>query len=317
MVQEVIITTAAVILGISTLYYLLLRLAQNAWVGDIPPGPTSYPGIGCLLLYLKIPELVHQIEKYFIVYGNIFTMKCGRQKVVFTLGNESLMKATKEKQIENTTIRDFSKVFSAVNTTLKSQEVVYLQNIWDASFLEMLKVREDDAALMRLIADKICQEDEKIALENGLLTASPSSKDLLKSKNDANIILEDGLEPEVLENLSDILKQRPLHWRGLFFKYFGGWRQNKLARVEIQEKIEEIQEYLNTSSQTLNIQTEKRFLLILYLLVKLSKLQHFSAQKSDLQLGPDVCGWRTFTCQEYADIQKYKVPKYTLIVAKI
>ena len=51
------------------------------------------------------------------------------------------MKATKEKQIENTTIRDFSKVFSAVDTTLKSQEVVYLQNIWDASFLEMLKGR--------------------------------------------------------------------------------------------------------------------------------------------------------------------------------
>ena len=44
--------------------------------------------LGCLLLYLKIPELVHQIEKYFIVYGNVFTMKCGRQKVVFTLGNE-------------------------------------------------------------------------------------------------------------------------------------------------------------------------------------------------------------------------------------
>ena len=29
---------------------------------------------------------------------------------------------------------------------------------------------------------------------------------------------------------SEVLLERPLCWRSLFFQFFGGWRKNKIAR---------------------------------------------------------------------------------------
>jgi len=320
MVQEVIIGVAAVILSISFVYYLLLRCAQNDWFGEIPPGPTKYPFLGSLWYYLGISDFIKEIEKNFILYGNIFTMKCHRQKVVFIYGLESIMPAVKEDQVENTTIRDFVQIFTTVQRKIKKREIVYLQNLWDLSFIQMLKVRDDDAALLKLIAQKIREEDEKIALENGLLQSTTSlspcsSKTLLKSNSD--IILEDGIEDEVFENLSEVLLERPLCWTSFFFQVFGGWRKNQIARSAVRKLLLQVQKYLNESLQTLNLKTEKRFLLIIYLLVKMSKMQSSTVQKSDMYLGPDLCGWRSFRCLEYAEIHhKYQVPKHSLIICK-
>lgn len=318
MVEEVVIATAGVIFGISCVYYLLLRCAQNDWIGEIPHGPKQYPVLGCLLFYLKIPDLMHEVEKNFLVYGNIFRMKCWRQKVVFVNDLENLIVGVKERQVENTTISHFSKLLSTVQTYIKKKEVVYLQNIWDSSFIHMIKVVDDDSALLKLIAEKISEEDEKVALENGLINQlSPcSSKTKLKCNSDANIILEDGLEQEVLDDLSEVIKKRPLLWKHFFFKYFGGWSQNKIARNEVRRCLVTVQEHLSNSMQILNIQTERRFLLILYLMVKLTNLKHHSIQKSDLALGPDICGWRTYICQEYADVAQYKIPKHSIIISK-
>ena len=44
--------------------------------------------LGCLLLYLKFADLLHEVEKNFLVFGNIFQMRCWRQKVVFVNGTE-------------------------------------------------------------------------------------------------------------------------------------------------------------------------------------------------------------------------------------
>ena len=36
-----------------------------------------------------------------------------------------------------------------------------------------------------------------------------------------------------------------------------------------------------------------------------------------MYLGPDLCGWRSFRCLEYAEIHhKYQVPKYSIIICK-
>ena len=49
------------------------------------------------------------------------------------------MPAVKEKQVENTTINDFVQIFTTVQRKIKKREIVYLQNLWDLSFIQMLK----------------------------------------------------------------------------------------------------------------------------------------------------------------------------------
>ena len=49
------------------------------------------------------------------------------------------MPAVKEKQVENTTINDFVQIFTTVQRKIKQREIVYLQNLWDLSFIQMLK----------------------------------------------------------------------------------------------------------------------------------------------------------------------------------
>ena len=50
-----------------------------------------------------------------------------------------MMVSVKESQVENTTISDFTKLFSTLQTYIKKKEVVYLQNIWDSSIIQMLR----------------------------------------------------------------------------------------------------------------------------------------------------------------------------------
>ncbi len=57
------------------------------------------------------------------------------------------MPAVKEDQVENTTIRDFVQIFTTVQRKIKKREIVYLQNLWDLSFIQMLKGKRMNAML--------------------------------------------------------------------------------------------------------------------------------------------------------------------------
>jgi len=201
----------------------------------------------------------------------------------------------------------------------KRREVVFINKVWENHAHAFHKALDSDVKLIRMLAEKVDEEDTKQALENGDLIKPPaklnvqnfkvvhSGVDLLDETEE-----EPNLDEDVLHNIRDVLLSSPHSWIGSSVMAFN--QQNKTRRIKGKYYFQDLKGYLESMRVLCNIQTEKKFLLLLFILIKLSNRSRLS--ESDLELGPDVMGWRSFFCQDYAEVEEYHFPKKSNVYSR-
>jgi len=311
MIPDSVIIILGSIIGFCFVYYLILKLASNGWIGEIPGCPVpSLPLFGCLSVYLRTVDLNELIEKSFGDCGWIFQLRCMRQKIVFIEDHQVLSDAMEMKQIKFTTISELATALHRLGLKyIKRRELVFLTKVWQKHVHQFYKEKNHDVQLMNLIADKIFEEDTLESIEQGELTSPPQKMHQVRmDESDPKPC------PDTIENLRCILLQCPHLWIGSKLFYFLNWRQHKIKRLKGNYLFTEVKEYVEDCLRLCNIFTEKKFLLFMFILIKMSSLQ--SLTKTEHALGPDIGGWRAFVCQEYAEVKQYKIPKKSLIFSK-
>jgi len=243
-------------------------------------------------------------------------MRAGLQKIVFIQHNDELLHALEEKQILNTTIRDLVSALRKFGMKrFKKREIIFVQKVWD-NHISTFNTVSDDASLIKKIADKIFEEDASQTIKEGHLVDIPAKLDSFKpSLETQEAIEQEKLTSETVQTLRHLLLEHAHIWLSspLIFLYTCRKQKQKQIRSEGETCFAELKGYLETGLIEQNIYTEKKFLVLIYLLVKLSSVS--TTGKSELNLGPDVGGWRSYACQSYGRIGDYEVPKKTNIYA--
>jgi len=309
MVPDYVLIIGGIVVGFCFVYYLILKLASNAWIGSIPPGPTTpIPFLGCLSVYLSSVELNNTIEENFQKYGCIFQLRCLRQKIVFVDDHQVVYDAMENKEIEYTTIRDFATALHRLGLKyVKRREVAFLTKVWQKHVHQVMQEKCNDVQLINLIADKIYQEDALESIEQGDLISPPERIHRVRMDE----FVDPQPCPDTIESLRCLLLECPHLWIGSRLLSIVHFRQHKLKRLKGRYLMDELSDYVQETLNLCSIHTERKFLTFLFILVKMSDKHEYN--KTEVALGPDIGGWRSFYCQDYAQIKQYKIPRKSFI----
>jgi len=313
MIPEPLLIIGSVIGGVAVVYFLVLKCAQNDWIGNIPPGPCGAPFIGCASVYTSTELLGSYIESAFKQYGWIFQMRCGLQKIVYINRAQELLPALKNNEVRNTTISLLVTGLRKLGLSrFKRREILFIESIWEKHAHTFIREKRRKSSLIQLISRKIEEEDSLITVEAGLLNSVPQKLDRSVVEIKAEDPEDESNEEEFstkFETLRSICMESPHIWLSMM----AYWPRNRINRGIGKDCFQYLKGYLEAEQKRLHIYTEKKFLLLLFLLVLLSSQ---AATETDKLLGPDVGGWRSFFCKVYAEVNEYHIPKKATIYAK-
>lgn len=315
----------AIATGIIVVYYICLRVSDNAWIGNRPPGPRHQPFIGCYLVYAGTRNLEALIKQLFLQYGDMFTLSIFSHKIVFIRDSKELKAALAKEEVTDCTLAKVADILQGLGMhPLEEPELQLMAKAW--------KTYEDSGASVRCSSsngpDLTClvkhlqEADHQLAVEWGELKSQPRIYSAYQlSSEDA----EAGHPAQPAQRAYHAaLKIRDLILRQghVFLAKSVPFPTAIYARKRGRKWVEEARIFLDEATRRHGLRTDRDLLLLFFLLAVLSRgveqeeLLPAASQPIAMLDGPSIGGYHCYQCNEYITLHSCNIPHKTLIIAQ-
>jgi len=319
MIPSYVWVTLSVVAGIIILYFICLKLAANDWIGNVPPGPTRLPFIGCLLRLFKISNISEAYERIFTVFGNVVNYTVFRKTMVLTRDTQCLLSPLDEGRMEETTHLYVINLIRSLGFPISSSKK-YLQSCFEVGRLTYnYKIPIDDFRLLMESTEKYQSVLHAQKVENLVFTLI--NEKITLDTDDKKTLQECSTEMKTLKTSIETSPQ-------MFLPFAKYWPAFIMKRKRVYKSVLKIQKILRglfdkKMSTNSDIVVFNQFF-VLYVLMALSKTspkrRKSAKQKVNLDVFPDsispiakddyefsfdVCGLRFFKVLDYIKVLGY------------
>jgi len=329
MIPTYVWVTVSVLGGLILFYFICLKLSANDWIGVIPPGPAHWPVIGCFLHLFRISNLNAELERLFLVFGNVIKYCIFQKTVVLTRDFKCIEDLlNKDLLLEKTHLFVIDAIRSLGIPICKSKES--LEKYFEIGrSIYNFKITIKDFRLLMEESENYKSVLHMKKIENLVFTVT--SQTITFDNSDKKDLEECSKEVEVFKSSIETTPQMYLpgskFWPHFLLRRKGVYKSVLRAQQKLRELIDKKLE---------NPISEDVFNLVftLYVFMSLSKTSPrrqkstkkdavnldvfpdciLSMKEDHYELSFDVCGIRFFKALDYIKIMKYDIPQQALVI---